>query len=83
MTVQMNRDDGLGSRCDRVLELRGVEIVRAGVDVHEHRRRPGVRDPRTVAMNVLAAVITSSPGPMPEARMMSSSAESPESVPTA
>ena len=79
----MNRDDGLGSRRDRALELRGVEIVRVGVDVHEHRRRPACEIARTVAMNVLAAVITSSPGPMPEARMTSSSAESPESVPTA
>jgi hypothetical protein len=44
---------------------------------------PTARMAPTVAMKVLACVMTSSPGPISAARSASSSAESPESVPTA
>ena len=40
----MDGNDGTRSRCDGAFDLRGIEIGRGGVDVHEHWPRAAVGD---------------------------------------
>jgi hypothetical protein len=69
IAVQVNRDDGLGARRDRRFDQRRVETPGVRQDVHEHRLRTQVHDGRAVAIQLVSAMMTSSPGPMPSAAM--------------
>ena len=46
LAVEMNRDDGAGSRRDGRFQLRRIERERARVNVHQHRRRAAQLDGR-------------------------------------
>ena len=38
LPIQAHRDDRLGARADRLLELGWIEVVAGRIDVHVHRR---------------------------------------------
>ena len=44
MTVEMDRDDRLGSFGDQRFDRRGINAERIGVDIGQNRRRAGVGD---------------------------------------
>jgi hypothetical protein len=69
IAVQVNREDGLGTRRDGLFDQRRVETPGVGQDVHEHRLCAQMHDGRGAGDPVGVGQMTSSPGPMPSAAM--------------